>query len=275
MPDKFTEEHRKSEREKRDRLDLAVGVKAEALRRINLQKSFWAINLYKEAGEASGSFHYVRKLQTIPSHGDGKNKERANEEAARRAKGKIRRYCATNGLNRLGTLTYRDPGCFDHKQLRTHLSDFFKELRKSQSRDFPYLWVPEWHPQGHGLHVHFAVGRYIKRSSIEQAWPHGNIDIKLLGDLPTGSGTLEQARVAAGYLSKYVSKNLQDPRNLAGFHRYDLAQGFSPVPQRIRGASRFEVINRTIEIMGRPNSYMWDSNQEENWNRPPAVYLSW
>lgn len=22
----------------------------------------------------------------------------------------------------------------------------------------PYVWVPEWHKCGHGLHLHFAVG---------------------------------------------------------------------------------------------------------------------
>ena len=29
-----------------------------------------------------------------------------------------------------------------------------------------YLWAAEWHSQGHGLHVHFAVGRYILREWI-------------------------------------------------------------------------------------------------------------
>jgi hypothetical protein len=30
---------------------------------------------------------------------------------------------------------------------------------------FPYLCVPEWHPGGHGLHVHFAVGRLARARS--------------------------------------------------------------------------------------------------------------
>ncbi len=35
---------------------------------------------------------------------------------------------------------------------------------------FPYLWVPEWHPGGHGLHLHFAVGRYVRQSLIRDVW---------------------------------------------------------------------------------------------------------
>ena len=69
---------------------------------------------------------------------------------------------------------------------------------------FPYAWVPERHKSDHGLHLHFAVGRFIRRSLIERSWGHGFVHIKLLGDLPVGTGTVEEARRAAGYLSKYV-----------------------------------------------------------------------
>ena len=52
--------------------------------------------------------------------------------------------------------------------------------------------------------------------------------IKLIGDLPHGSGALEEARVASFYLAKYVSKSLDDERRAAGLHRYEVAQGFQP-----------------------------------------------
>ncbi len=42
---------------------------------------------------------------------------------------------------------------------------------------------------------------------IERAWGHGFVHIKLLSDLPVGSTSLPEARRAAGYLSKYVSKS--------------------------------------------------------------------
>ena len=79
----------------------------------------------------------------------------------------------------------------------------------------PYVWVPEWHKTGHGLHLHFAVGRFVPRGMIEQAWGHGFVHIKLLGDLPVGSGALAEARQAAGYLSKYVGKSFDDDGRIA------------------------------------------------------------
>jgi|GEM_PF-4388228 hypothetical protein len=51
--------------------------------------------------------------------------------------------------------------------MRVSSSGSFEQLG---GESLPYLWVPEWHPGGHGLHLHFAVGRYIKRSAIESAW---------------------------------------------------------------------------------------------------------
>jgi len=83
----------------------------------------------------------------------------------------VRRYCAANRLNRLGTLTYAGQGCHDPGELRADVGSFFKGLRgQLGAKPIPYLWVPEWHPGGHGLHVHFAVGRFIKQSLIREEW---------------------------------------------------------------------------------------------------------
>ena len=69
------------------------------------------------------------------------------------------------------------------------------------------MWVPQWHPGGHGLHAHFAVGRFVPRKLIERAWGHGFVHIKLLDGLPVGSGALGEARLAARYLARYVAAN--------------------------------------------------------------------
>lgn len=83
------------------------------------------------------------------------------------------------------------------------MGGFFRELRAGLGHPaLPYLWSAEWHKSDHGLHVHFAVGRFVPRHLIEGAWGRGFVHIKLLGDLPVGSGSLEEARKAAGYLSK-------------------------------------------------------------------------
>ena len=62
--------------------------------------------------------------------------------------------------------------------------------------------------------------------------------IKLIGDPPHGSGALEEARVAAPYLAKCVSKSLDDERRAARLHRYEVAQGFQP--QRLQLQARVE-----------------------------------
>lgn len=199
------------------------------------------------------------------------------EEAGRRANQRLRQYCAANRLNRLGTLTYRGEGNHSPELVRQHLGDFFRQLRDSMGGEpFPYAWVPEWHKTGHGLHAHFAVGRYIKRSLIESAWGHGFVHIKLLGDLPVGTTSLGEARRAAGYLSKYVAKSFGDARSAEfGKHRYDVAQGFNPDRISFTGASAAEVLEQASVIFDAAPSINWSSSELVDWKRPPAIWAQW
>ena len=107
------------------------------------------------------------------------------------------------------------------------LADFFRRLRGAVGEPFPYLWVPEWHTGGHGLHVHFAVGRFIATGRIDAAWGRGFVHIKLLGDLPVGSGTLGEARRPRG-TCRSTSARTSAPAAAGGLHRYEVAQGFQP-----------------------------------------------
>src|SRR5215204_6578574 len=160
----------------------------------------WALSLYPEAGEGGGCLSVARGPVVF---GGPPNGERAAEEAGRRARAKIRRYAAANRLNRLGTLTYRGEGCHEPLRLRADLAGFFRELRAGLGEGrFPYVWVPQWHPGGHGLHAHFAVGRFVPRRLIERSWEYGFVHIKLLDGLPVGSGTRGEARLAARYLAR-------------------------------------------------------------------------
>jgi hypothetical protein len=90
-------------------------------------EGLWSFSLYPEAGEGGGSLSVRRVL--VPSDRPP-NVQRAQEEAARRARARIRRYGAANRLNRLGTLTYRGEGCHDPLRLRMDLAGFFRELRE-------------------------------------------------------------------------------------------------------------------------------------------------
>jgi hypothetical protein len=236
----------------------------------------WALSVCVAAREAGGSFRSTlqprREGQIV---GPAADPVRAAEEAARRARSKVRKYCAANRLNRLGTLTYRGVGCHDPLAARRDVAAFFRSMRALLGgRPLAYVWVPEWHPGGHGLHVHFAVGRYIRRSVIEAAWPYGFVHIKLLGDLPVGSGAVAEARVAAGYLSGYVGKAFHAAR-IPGLHRYEVAEGFQPKITVVWGDSRHEAIDNACALMGAEPSVFWSSDQVETWQGPPALWMQW
>jgi hypothetical protein len=234
----------------------------------------WRLSLYPEAGEAGGSFRYSWSAPRVRGIGPG-DPERSRIEAARRARTKVRRYCAANRLNRLGTLTYAGEGCHDPREVRAHVGEFFRELRGLLGGDpVAYVWVPEWHASGHGLHLHFAVGRYIGRSLIEQAWGRGFVHIKLLGDLPVGTGTLGEARQAARYLSKYVGKAFEQER-VPGLHRYEVAQGFQPVPILVEGTTADAALDAACKQMSGFPDRVWRSDEAPEWHGPPAVWASW
>jgi hypothetical protein len=233
----------------------------------------WALSLYPDAGEGGGCLSTAR--QGLPS-GGRPDSARAAEEAARRARAKIRRYAAANRLNRLGTLTYRGAGCHDPVALRTHLAAFFRELRDGLDEGgFAYLWVPQWHPGGHGLHAHFAVGRFVARRLIEGVWAHGFVHIKLLDGLPVGSGELAEARLAARYLARYVGRDVESERRLAGLHRYEVAQGFQPAKIECYGPAAADAIKSASRYMGSTPERVWLSSSVEGWRGPPACWVQW
>jgi hypothetical protein len=215
------------------------------------------------------------QLVRKPVGGGAPDQERSEAEAARRARTKLRRYLAAHRLNRFATLTYAGRGCFDHQELRRDVGEFFRDLRRELGgKPLPYAWAPEWHPGGHGLHVHFAVGRYVRQSLIRDVWARGIVHIKLIGDLPVGSGALEEARRAASYLAKYVSKNVADER-VPRLHRYEVAQGFQPQRLQLAGRSDEAVIEEASTRMGGPPSVVWRSSEREGWRGPPAYWCAW
>lgn len=186
----------------------------------------------------------------------------------------MRRYCAGNGLDRFGTLTYGGSGQHDPRAVRLEVADFWRRLRSELGGEaLPYVWVPEWH-KTHGLHAHFAVGRFVHRSVIRRAWGHGFIKIKQLNDLPVGAGAREGPRVAARYLAKYVGKSFDQDR-IPGLHRYEVAQGFQPEVVAVSGATAGEALDAACVLMdGRPDR-VWDSSDTADWHGPPAVWASW
>jgi hypothetical protein len=239
----------------------------------------WVLRLYEGAGEAGGCFQAAKKRPSGGGGGPAADPERAALEAGRRARTKLRRYCAANGLNRLGTLTYRGEGCHDPRQVRADVGAFFRRLRAElEVQAFPYAWVPEWHKTDHGLHLHFAVGRYISQPVIERVWGHGFVSIKMLSGCPAGATKVAQARRAAGYLTKYVAKTFADSdehKRPKGFHRFDVAQGFEPRSVGLRGLTAADVTLQASLLMGGLPARSWNSDEVEGWQGPPALWLQW
>jgi len=162
--------------------------------------------------------------------------------------------------------------------VRLDVAAFFLALRcELRGRSLPYVWVPEWHKSDHGLHVHFAVGEFVPRQMIERSWGRGFVHIKRLSDMPVGSTSLHEARRAAGYLSKYVTKSFESgPRErLAGLHRYEVAQGFQPKVMRFEGRSSAEVLSKAEALMAGSPALSWSSAEVEDWQGPPAVWFAW
>jgi hypothetical protein len=174
----------------------------------------------------------------------------------------------------LWTLTYRGEGLHDERALRRHVRHFFKRLRLGLGDEpLRYLWVPEWHSGGHGLHVHFGLDRYVKQRVVEEVWGRGFVHVKRLASR-ADAGTLASSRHSAGYLSKYVAKSF-DERRTCGLNRYDAAQGFLLRVERIVGVTAADAVDQACERMGREPARSWASEGAPDWKGPPAVWVSW
>jgi len=237
----------------------------------------WRLRVYPEAREAAGVFRasFDQRPGWRGNPGEAVNPERCQDAAASRARGKFRRYTVANQLTRMGDVTYRGSGCQDPLELREDMATFFRNVRAGLGgRRIPYVWVPEWHKTDHGLHAHYAFGRYVRRSLLEAAWGRGFVHIQLIGDLPVGSTAVDEARQAARYLAKYIGKDF-DKGRMAGLHRYEVGQGFQPREVVVRGVTLGEAIAHASEVMGGRPAEVSLSDEWPNWTGPSAVGLKW
>jgi hypothetical protein len=237
----------------------------------------WRLSLYPTAGEAGASFQSsVRTERRYVPPGAGADPVRARAEAARRARSKVRRYAASNLLDRFGTLTYGPPFCFDPAQARRDVAVFIRDLRSELGGDpFPYIWVPEWHKDGKKLHLHFALGDYVRHSLLSDVWGRGWVNIKRITGQRHNASRVEGARIAARYLSKYVAKTFES-EDLGGRHRYEVGQGFQPEAVRFSGTSDAEVLAQAVDAMENKAPFrLWASSQNEDWQGPPARWYQW
>jgi hypothetical protein len=234
----------------------------------------WLLVVYPEAGEAVAIFNRGKELDGPPKSEPSHGSDRALVEGARRARSAVRRYCAAHRLDRFGTLTYRGSGCHDAGVVRLHVGAFFKQLRRGLGGgSFPYVWAPEWHASGHGLHAHFAVAQYIEKGLIERSWPWGFVDIRRFEIEFGHASELARARIAGAYLAKYVSKAFGRPE--FGRHRYEVAEGFQPRVLRFWARSYQDAIDFSIVLREGLIPRVSQSSNWKGWEGPPTVWMQW
>ena len=201
---------------------------------------------------------------------EAKDPRRCQAEAARRAKVTLRRFCTEHRLRYMWTLTYRGDGEHDISKVRRHVEKLIAKIANNRNgQRFPYVWVPEQHPSGHGIHVHMAVPFFYKHSNLVKAWGRGFVyctDMKKPGECG-----MVGCRRAVTYLSKYLGKAFED----AGFgrHRYERAQGFEPYSYKV---SRFDLQDGeeyACIVFRTAPTFVWRSESIETWAGPPCRVL--
>jgi hypothetical protein len=267
------------------------------------------VKIFPSCGEATAAFvpmkmhSKVPDLLALPSKWSELAQESRDDSNSRRgttrSRVKMRQYMVHNRLVKMWVLTFVGEGLHGitgYLQAQLEVAAFMKRLRRDffRGKPFPYLWAIEPHPQGHGWHVNLMLQNvFIKKSEFQRCWQssesriNGNVwftDFTVdredwLGrsiggkrgkTAPAGSRTA--AKLAASYASKYIGKDLHDGSDIpAGAHRYEVAQGFQPVPV----IARFETFEQAAWfVLGHPSmgSLEWFSRScdWDDWDGPPV-----
>jgi hypothetical protein len=163
---------------------------------------------------------------------------------------------------------------YERRQVVADWARFARRLRRAFG---PVAWARalELHPQGHGWHIHAALGRYIPKAVLAALWGHGFVDVRRLrsGSGPAGR---QDARRAAVYLSKYLAKAWESEDREAWEHAYEVAEGFQPEVVERLAWDREGAVLAAVEVMwGELPSWRWESDAAEDWRGPPVVCLAW
>jgi hypothetical protein len=132
--------------------------------------------------------------------------------------------------------------------------------------------VPEWHPGGHGLHVHVATASFVPKEILETAWAHGFVD-----DGERARRRLSRARspkLVGRYVAKYIGKAHEGAERPPGGHTYEVSQGYTPRPIRVVGLGQGAVEAAAAALLWEPVSYRFGFEDAPGWCGPPGAFLS-
>jgi len=198
------------------------GTDAHRFKTITLTEFPNGVEVYVDEGREAYSdgaiFEYATEQEQPTARGEGDH-ERARAVAARRAKTNVRRLAKMLQADCMLTLTYRE-NMMDFDRLEADFKAFRSRLRSLG--EFHYVATVERQERG-ALHIHIACQhfpawlnnehgtRVRSYNLIRSMWrrvvgrENGNVDLTK----PRGRNW---AHKIASYISKYVSKNIEDAR---------------------------------------------------------------
>lgn len=145
------------------------------------------------------------------------------EQARIRAGSTVRRLVKENDLYIMWSLSYA-ADVIDRDRALNDFKNFVKRLNYQLGEKIPYVAVVEVQKKRQArtgkavLHFHMAIDRYIKKEQLQQIWKHGNVFFTNFKDTKERiSGSVQSV---AGYMSKYLKKDMEDNPEMAGRKMY-------------------------------------------------------
>jgi hypothetical protein len=192
------------------------------------------------------------------------DKAEKDRENARRAKRMVRCKAREMVVNNLVTMTTRETaagGYSTSAHLMDRFAEFVRQYHRATGRSLLYVAVPERHPSNPDhWHLHVAIaGRVDLRVGNAIWWKlcggrgMGNIDVKK----KRGRTDLVRSEKIARYISKYITKNLEEGNELVGRHRYR-ASRVSLLPRHKFLLNSRDLVEGYNELLGRLNVFVSD-----------------
>lgn len=228
------------------------------------------LTIRPKCGEATMVAQVPRRESTGLSRPDP---ERAAREASRRAAIQVRRFVAEHKLTRMWTLTLRAATIpEDRPVVVLKLQQFLRRVRLELPH-VVWLAVLEWHPGGHGWHIHVVVNKFVPKQWIQSNWKAGFVDVRRI-TVKGDSSSRQAVSKAASYLAKYVSKDPPPgaPAHVPGDHRYYRPLGLS-LTELIAEGSFEEMVSLAWTYFPAGVGWVWHSSMADDWRAPPVLIM--
>lgn len=230
----------------------------------------WLLTIRPKCGEAVMVAQIPKRETGLTSK---PNPARAQEEARRRAGVQVRRLVAEHKLTRMWTLTLRDQTLPEERPIVVlKLQQFLRRVRLELPQ-VVWLAVLEWHPGGHGWHIHIVVNRFVPKQWISANWKHGFVDVRRIS-VKGDSSSRQAVSKAASYLAKYVTKEppAGTPPHVPGDHRYLRPLGLG-LTELIAEGSYEEMVALAWTYFPTGVGWLWHSQSDSGWRAPPVLVL--